>query len=64
MAQTPCLCRSGQTAQKAWLQSRDRASITNKLKRGTFSATFFLACIAVMELDGLALDENLGGTFE
>jgi len=33
------------------------ASITNKLKRGTFSATFFLACIAAMELEGVALDE-------
>jgi len=33
------------------------ASITNKLKRGTFSATFFLACIAAMELEGIVLDE-------
>lgn len=33
------------------------ASITNKLKRGTFSATFFLACLAAMELEGVALDE-------
>jgi len=28
-----------------------------KLKRGTFSATFFLACIAAMELEGIGLDE-------
>ncbi|HEY8335542.1 MAG TPA: DUF6471 domain-containing protein [Tardiphaga sp.] len=33
------------------------ASITNKLKRGSFSATFFLACLAAMELEGVALDE-------
>lgn len=33
------------------------ASLTMKLKRGTFSATFFLACIAAMELEGVALEE-------
>jgi hypothetical protein len=33
------------------------ASITNKLKRGTFSATFMLACVAALELDGIALEE-------
>jgi hypothetical protein len=33
------------------------ASITNKLKRGTFSATFMLACIAAMELEGVILEE-------
>jgi triosephosphate isomerase len=33
------------------------ASITNKLKRGTFAATFFLACIAALELEGVALEE-------
>lgn len=33
------------------------ASITNKLARGTFPATFFLACIAALELDGVALEE-------
>jgi hypothetical protein len=27
------------------------------LKRGTFAATFFLACLAAMELGGVALDE-------
>ncbi len=37
--------------------SETEASITNKLKRGTFSATFFLACLAAMELEGVALDE-------
>jgi hypothetical protein len=33
------------------------ASITNKLARGTFAATFFLACLAALELDGVAIDE-------
>jgi hypothetical protein len=33
------------------------ASIINKLKRGTFSATFFLACLAAMELEGVVLEE-------
>jgi hypothetical protein len=33
------------------------ASITNKLKRGSFPATFFLACLAALEMDGVALEE-------
>src|SRR5580693_6431411 len=33
------------------------ASITNKLARGTLPATFFLACLAALGLDGVALDE-------
>ncbi len=33
------------------------ASITNKLKRGTFPATFLLAVLAALELDGVALEE-------
>lgn len=32
-------------------------SIKAKLKRGTFSATFFLACLAAMELEGVVLEE-------
>jgi len=31
--------------------------ITMKLKRGTFSATFMLACIAALELEGIPLAE-------
>jgi len=31
-----------------------------KLKRGTFSATFFLACLAAMELEGVVLEEIKG----
>jgi len=34
-----------------------QASIANKLKRGTFPATWFLAVIAALELDGVALEE-------
>jgi hypothetical protein len=33
------------------------ASITNKLKRGIFSAAFFLACVAVLELEQVVLNE-------
>ena len=42
---------------KHGFKGETEASITNKLKRGTFSATFFLACIAAMELEGVALEE-------
>jgi hypothetical protein len=27
------------------------------LKRGTFSATFMLACVAALELEGISLEE-------
>jgi len=33
------------------------ASIANKLARGTFSATFFMACLAALELDGLRMED-------
>ena len=33
------------------------ASITNMLARGTFPATFFLAVLAALEQDGVALEE-------
>jgi uncharacterized protein DUF6471 len=33
------------------------ASMTKKLAQGTFPATFFLACLAALELDGVALEE-------
>ena len=38
-------------------KAESEASIANKLARGTFPATFFLACLAALELDGVALDE-------
>ena len=31
------------------------ASITGKLNRGTFAVTFWLACLAVLELEGVRL---------
>ena len=33
------------------------ASITMKLKRGTFAATFLLAALAALEMEGLRLEE-------
>jgi len=33
------------------------ASIANKLARGTFAATFFLAVLAALELEGLRLED-------
>src|ERR1700693_4991984 len=32
-------------------------SITGKLARGTFATTFFLACLAVLELEGVHLGD-------
>jgi hypothetical protein len=42
---------------KHGFKDETEASVTNKLKRGTFPATWFLACLAALELDGVALDE-------
>jgi uncharacterized protein DUF6471 len=42
---------------KHGFKGETEASITNKLARGTFPATFFLACLAALELDGVALEE-------
>ena len=33
------------------------ASLTMKLKRGAFEASFFLACLAALELEGVHLEE-------
>ena len=33
------------------------ASVANKLKRGTFPATFFLACMAAIGLERFQLDD-------
>ena len=33
------------------------ASIANKLARGTFAATWFLAVLAALELEGLRLED-------
>jgi Domain of unknown function (DUF6471) len=32
-------------------------SITGKLARGTFAVSFFLACLAALELDGVRLED-------
>jgi SOS response regulatory protein OraA/RecX len=42
---------------KHGFKSESEASIANKLSRGSFPATFFLACLAALGLDGVALDE-------
>ncbi len=42
---------------KHGFKDETEASITNKLKRGTFPATWFLAVLAALELDGVALEE-------
>lgn len=34
-----------------------KASIANKLARSTLTASFFLACLAAMELEGVVLEE-------
>ncbi len=39
------------------LPSETEASIKAKLKRGTFAATFLLAVVAALELDGVALSD-------
>jgi hypothetical protein len=33
------------------------ASITGKLNRGTFAVSFFLACLAVLEMEGVQLTD-------
>ena len=33
------------------------ACITNKLSRGTFAATFFIAALVALEVDGIRLED-------
>lgn len=42
---------------KHGFKDETEASITAKLKRGTFSATFLLASLAALEADGLRLED-------
>jgi hypothetical protein len=42
---------------KHGLPSETQDSIKGKLKRGTFAATFFLACLAALELEGVQLED-------
>jgi Domain of unknown function (DUF6471) len=37
--------------------NENATSLANKLARGTFAATFFLACLAALELEGVRLDD-------
>jgi hypothetical protein len=39
------------------LMEESETTIKAKLKRGTFAATFLVACLAAMEKDGLRLDD-------
>lgn len=42
---------------KHGFKEETEASITNKLKRGTFSAIFLLATIAALEAEGVRLED-------
>ena len=42
---------------KHGFKNESEASVTNKLARGTFPATWFLAVLAALEQDGVALEE-------
>ena len=42
---------------KHGFKTEAEASVTNKLARGTFPATWFLAVLAALELDCVALEE-------
>jgi hypothetical protein len=37
--------------------NENAASLANKLARGTFAATWFLACLAALELEGIRLED-------
>jgi urease accessory protein UreF len=39
------------------LPAETQDSIKAKLKRGTFAATFLLACLAALELEGVRLED-------
>jgi len=46
-----------QRLKKHGLPGETENSIKSKLKRGTFAATFMLACLAALELDGLRIED-------
>jgi hypothetical protein len=46
-----------QRLKKHGLPGETENSIKSKLKRGTFAATFLLACIAALELGGITLED-------
>jgi hypothetical protein len=42
---------------KHGFKEETRASVTNKLARGTFTATFFLATLAALEAESVRLED-------
>ena len=42
---------------KHGFKDETEASVTAKLKRGTFSATFFLACLAALQIERVTLED-------
>ena len=42
---------------KAHGMEETEAGIASKLARGTFAASFLLACLAVLELEGISLED-------
>ena len=40
-----------------FVEGETRHSVTSKLARGTFPATFFIASLAAMEMEGLRLED-------
>jgi hypothetical protein len=42
---------------KHGVKGETRHSVTSKLARGTFPATFFIASLAAMEMEGLRLED-------
>jgi hypothetical protein len=42
---------------KHGFKTETRASVTNKLARGTFTATFFLAALSALGLSGINLED-------
>jgi hypothetical protein len=42
---------------KHGFKDETKASIASKLSRGTFAATFFLATLAALELEGIRLED-------
>lgn len=42
---------------KHGFKDETKASVTNKIWRGTFTATFMLAALAALELEGIRLED-------
>jgi Domain of unknown function (DUF6471) len=53
----PTYAELAKRLKKHGLKDETEAGITMKLKRGTFTAIFFLACIAALELEKVVLEE-------